>query len=192
MGHSNLDDYLKTLARYASVNRPSNPRVVGIGNLLTTVAGLSASVASVLSVICGFLFIGITFLLDSRNAFRDSAADILPFLLVLSLVAFGAHSYDLVLLIPVCIWAIGKRRNERGFLPVVILCSILIIPLSAVQIAYEELLSHVVSLPVFRLVLEPFRSWMLLVLYLVMLYLTYSRVLQDRQGETRTAKQRPA
>jgi hypothetical protein len=112
-----------------------------------------------LSVICGLVFLGFTLFLDSKKRCRDRTEGVLPLVLLVSVLAFGAHSYDLVFLIPVCVWAIGRWREDRRFLPIVILCFILIIPLSAVTIAYEELLSHSMPLPVFRVVIEPFRSW---------------------------------
>jgi hypothetical protein len=185
IGHSNIDTYLQGLSRYASWNSPANPHLVGIPNLTTGVFGLSASVASMLSVICGLLLLGITVLLDSKDSFRSRTEDVLPLLLLVSVLAFGAHSYDMVFLIPVCIWAIGKRRGDKRFLPIVVLSFVLTLPLRAVTIAYEQLLSHSIPLPVFRVVIEPFRSWIVLIVFVLVLYLTYEGIVQERQGQSR-------
>jgi hypothetical protein len=184
LGHSRLDTYLQGLSRYASWNSPASPHLVGIQNLATGVFGLSASVASTLGVICGLLLVGITVLLDSKDSSRDRTEDVLPLLLLVSVLAFGAHSYDLVFLIPVCIWAIGKRRGPRRYMPIVVLCFILTLPLRAVTMAYEKLLSHAMPLPVFRVVIEPFRSWIVLIVFVLVLYLTYGRIVPKRQGES--------
>jgi hypothetical protein len=179
IGHSNIDSYLQGLRTYASLNNAANPRLVGIQNLTTGVLGLSAFGGSMLSVICGLVFLGFTLFLDSKKRCRDRTEDVLPLVLIVSVLAFGAHSYDLVFLIPVCVLAIGRWREDRRFLPIVILCFILIIPLSAVTIAYEELLSHSMPLPVFRVVIEPFRSWILLIMFVLVVYVTYRRVVQN-------------
>lgn len=175
IGHSRIDTYLQGVSRYASWNSPASPHLVGIPNLITGVFGLPASVATRLSVICGLLLLGITFLLDSKDSSRDRTENVLPLLLLVSVLAFGAHSYDLVFLIPVCIWAIGSRRGDRRFLLIVVLCFILALPLRAVTLAYEKLLSHSMPLLAFRVVIEPFRSWIVLIVFALVLYLTYRR-----------------
>jgi len=182
IGHSTIDTFLQGLSRYASWNSPASPHLVGIQNLATGVFGLSASMAGLLSVSCGLLLLGITVLLDSKDSFRDRPEDVFPLLLLVSVLAFGAHSYDLVFLIPVGIWAIGKRREDRRFLTVVVLCFILTLPLRAVTMAYEKLLSHAIPLPVFRVVIEPFRSWIVLIVFILVLHLTYERIVQERLG----------
>jgi len=182
IGHSRLDTYLRGLSRYASWNSPASPHLVGIQNLATGVFGLSASVANMLSVSCGLLLLGITVLLDGRDSYGDRTEDVFPLLLLVSVLAFGAHSYDLVFLIPVCIWAMGKRRGDRRYMPIVVLCFILTLPLRAVTMAYEKLLSHAMPLPVFRVAIEPFRSWIVLIVFALVLYLTYGRIVQERPG----------
>ena len=182
IGHSGLDSYLQGLTRYASWNSPASPHLVGIQNLATGVFGLSASVANMLGAICGLLLLGITVFLDSKDSYRDRTEDVFPLFLLVSVLAFGAHSYDLVFLIPVCIWAIGKRREDRRYMPIVVLCFILTLPLRAITMAYERLLSHAMPPPVFRLAIEPFRSWIVLIVFVLVLYLTYERIVQERPG----------
>jgi hypothetical protein len=184
IGHSNIDTYLQGLRTYASWNSGANPRLVGIQNLTIGVLGLSAFVGSVLSVICGLVFLGLTFSLDSKDCYRDRTDDVLPLVLLISVLAFGAHSYDLVYLIPVFVWAIGRGREDRRFVPIVILCFTLIVPLSAMTIGYEKLLSHFIPLPVFLALIEPFRSWVLLIMFVLVMYVTYRRGVQQRQDET--------
>jgi hypothetical protein len=182
IGHSDVHTYMQGLSRYASWNSGANPRHVGLQNLFTGVLGLAASAGSVLSVSCGLVFLGITLALDSKVHCRARTEDVLPVVLLVSVLAFGAHSYDLVLLIPVFVWAMGRRREDKRYLPMVILCFLLIVPLGAVTIAYEAVLSKLVPLAVFKVVIEPFRSWILLVMFVLSVYLTYRRVGQPRQG----------
>ena len=182
LGHSSLDAYLQGLRGYASWNGAAgNPRLVGIQSLATRALGLSDSVGRTLSGVCGLLLLGVTLLLDSRARRRHHTEDVLPLLLLVSVLAFGAHSYDLVFLIPVCVWAIGRVKTDRTFLPIVILCFLLIIPLSVVTIAYEDLLAGSTPQAFFRAVIEPYRSWILLVMSVLLTHLTYRRVIAQRE-----------
>ena len=72
IGHSSVDTYVRSLGEYASWNRPTNPRLVGIQNLTGGLLGLSASTATLVSLSCGLLFLGVMFLLDGRNSSRGS------------------------------------------------------------------------------------------------------------------------
>jgi Glycosyltransferase family 87 len=177
LGHSTIPAYLQGVRRYASLNNPTNPRLIGIQNLSTAVLGLPASLAGIVSVSCGLILVGLTLLRDKMSG-RDRGADVLPLLLLISVLAFGAHSYDLVLLIPLCIWSIGTASTERRFLLIVGLCCFLIVPLGAVQLMYHAVLSNFISLPVFHIVIEPFRSWILLLLFALVTFLTYGRPVQ--------------
>jgi hypothetical protein len=180
IGHSTMDSYLRGLQRYAYMNSPTNPRLVGLQNLAGGVFGLSPTVTSVLSVISGLVLVGITLLWDRTEALRNYIVDVVPVLLIISVFAFGAHSYDLVFLIPVLIWATG-----RGHFPIVALCLVLIVPLSAVKIIYEGTLSHALPPSLFRTVLEPFRSWILLMLCGLAMYVMRGRMAQQQEEEVR-------
>lgn len=185
LSHSNLELFLQGLSRYATLNDPTNPRLIGIQQLATGVFGLPVSVTRMLSATCGMLFLGVAFIIDSKDPSRELSENIFPLLMLVSVFAFGAHSYDLVFLIPVCIWAIARSRSDRRYLLIVILCFILTVPLNAVTIFYDKLLSHSIPLSAFRILIEPFRSWILLVLFLVMMYLSYRQTVWQRHAGER-------
>jgi hypothetical protein len=171
IGHSTVDTYLQGLGSYASSNRPTNPRLVGIQNLVTIMFGAPASVATLVSVVSGLLFLGLTLQIDKKLPLRHRSEDALPLLLLVSVIAFGAHSYDLVLLIPLLIWSLGRAKDDKRFVTIVILCFVLIVPLGAVKYVYERALSSFIPLPVYRIIIEPFRSWILFVLLALVMYL---------------------
>ena len=173
IGHSSVDTYLEGLHNYASSNRATNPRLVGIQNLTTIVFGTPASLTTLVSVFCGLLLLGLTLQIDNRMSLRHRAEDALPLLLLVSVVAFGAHSYDLVLLIPLFIWSLGNANDDKRFVTIVILCFALIVPLGAMKHVYEKVLSSFVPPSVYRFMLEPFRSWILLVLLALVMYLAF-------------------
>ena len=175
VGHSDIGMYPQVLRKYLAWNDPASPHLVGIQNLAVGVFGLSPTAGSLLSVTCGVLFLGVTYYLDNKDGCRDNTEDTLPLVLLTSVLAFGAHSYDLVFLIPVYVWARGRRN-----LPIVILCCILIVPLGVVAIAYERLLASFIPLPVFHAVIEPFRSWTLLIMFVLATNVTYRRAGQER------------
>ena len=58
---------------------------------------------------------------------------------------------------------------------IVILCFALIVPLGAVKHVYEGVLSSFVPPSVYRFMLEPFRSWILLVLLALVMYLAFRK-----------------
>jgi hypothetical protein len=160
LGHSDIHTYLDGLRGYASRNSATNPRLVGIQNVATGVLGLSPATGRMLGVICGLALLGMVLAIDRKNSLVNRSENVLPLVLLVSVLSFGAHSYDLLLLIPLCMWAIGKAREDRRFLPIVILCFILIVPLGLVKTTYQQLLSHFLPLAVYRVVIEPYRSWM--------------------------------
>jgi hypothetical protein len=163
LGHDSLEGYLYALRRYAAWNSPDNPRLVGLPNLITGVLGLPASVGSLVAVCVGLALLA-WILAQARTRPQKDANELLPAMLVVSVLSFGAHSYDLVFLIPVCVWAIGRVQRDRRFLPIVLLCALLVLPLGAVARAYDLLLSDVLGDRIFRVAIEPFRSWTLLLL----------------------------
>jgi hypothetical protein len=178
IGHSGINSYLQGLQRYAYMNSPTNPRLVGLQSLLGGVLGLSSTVTSVLSLMSGLALVGITLLWKRTDNVGDHTTNVLPVLLVISVLAFGAHSYDLVFLLPVMMWAVGRKVY-----PIVILCLVLVVPLSAVTLVYEKLLSNAVPLSIFQVVIEPFRSWILAGIFFLLLYLTGEGTAQQRQAE---------
>ena len=164
LSDSSLYVLLQGLRRYAEWNSPTNPRLVGIQNLTTRVLGLSYPLTTLLSLAGGFLLLGVTFRIERKLSLTRGSEEVFPLLFLVSVFAFGAHSYDLVFLIPMCIWALGRWRRDGRYLPVVLLCFILVIPLNAITIAYEKLLSRGLPSIVFQVVVEPYRSWILLIL----------------------------
>ena len=69
IGHSDVNTYLQGLRSYAASNRPTNPRLVGIQNLTTVVFGAPESLATLVSVLCGILFVGLTLQIGQQNVF---------------------------------------------------------------------------------------------------------------------------
>jgi Glycosyltransferase family 87 len=175
LSHSSIEMFLRGVRRYASLNRPTDPRLVGIQSLATLVGRQSRSVTTLLSAIAGLLLLGITLWLDRQLSSRGRSQEVLPLLLVVSVFSFGAHSYDLVFLIPACIWAMARWRRDKGYLLVVLLCFTLVLPLNLVTMAYEKSLSHLAPSGTFQLMIEPYRSWILLILVLMVGRLTYAR-----------------
>jgi hypothetical protein len=184
LGHSDIHGYVEGLRGYASTNIANNPRLVGIQNLATGVLALSPPTGRILSGICGLAFLGMVLAFDRNNSSWNRSEHALPLVLLVSVLTFGAHSYDLVLLIPLCMWAIGKSREDTRFLPIVILCFILIIPLGLVKITYQRLLSHFLPSAVYQVVIQPYRSWILLILSVFVIQLIWRRVPWRKRADT--------
>jgi hypothetical protein len=184
LSHSDIHTYMEGLRGYASTNNATNPRLVGIQNVATGVLGLPPATGRMLSAVCGLVLLGMVLAIDQKDSLPNRSDNVLPLLLLVSVLTFGAHSYDLVLLIPLCMWAIGKTRDDRRFLPVVILCFILILPLGLVKITYQRLLSHFLPLTVYQVVIEPYRSWILLILVVLVTYLAWEGVARRKPGES--------
>jgi hypothetical protein len=163
LGNDSLDGFLKALRVYSSWNSPTNPRLVGIQNLASGVFGLPALAGQAAALALGLVLLGFALT-------REGIEHALPAILVVSVLAFGAHSYDLVFLIPVWVWAMGRVQADLRFLPIVILCALLVLPLGAVTAAYERLSSGALGDAVFRVAVEPFRSWILLILCALVMY----------------------
>ena len=178
LGHDSVEGFLRALQLYAAWNKPTNPRLVGIPNLAVAAFGLPVPVGTIVALGVGLA--SLAWLLARERADpRDAPTEhTLPAVLVVTVLAFGAHSYDLVFLIPVCVWAIGRVQAGRRFLPILLLCALLVLPLGAVAHAYDLLLSDALGDSVLRIVVEPFRSWILLTLFALVMYVTARRPAQ--------------
>jgi Glycosyltransferase family 87 len=188
LGHDSLESFLEALRVYTSQNSPTNPRLVGIQNLATSVFNLPPSLGRTVAISAGVVLIALALALE-RFGDRPGRADhTLPLILVVSVLGFGAHSYDMVFLIPVGVWAIGRVQAHRRYLPIVLVCFLLVLPLGAVTLAYERLLSDTVPDSIFRVAIEPFRSWALVILLTLVMYVALST---DRPADQPTVLPSP-
>jgi hypothetical protein len=185
LGHDSVQGFLQALQEYARWNSPTNPRLVGLPNLATGVLGLSDQLGSVIAVGVGLGLLTWVLAREPAGPRHDRAEQTLPAVLVLGVLAFRARSYDLVFLIPVCVWAMGKVQADRRFLPIVLLCALLVVPLGAVAKAYDLLLRRALGGSVFDVVIQPFRTWILLLLFPLVIHVI-SRPLAPAGEEARS------
>jgi Glycosyltransferase family 87 len=182
LGHESLGGFLEALGVYTSWNSPTNPRLVGIQNLASNVFGWPRFAAQAAGLTLGLLFLALALILERARS-RRGGENALPAILVVSVLSFGAHSYDLVFLIPVCVWAIGRVQTDRRFLPIVLLCALLVVPLGAVTLVSRLLPPGSVGDSLFRVAIEPYRSWILLILMTLVMYVTARPVLASQSAE---------
>jgi hypothetical protein len=170
LGHEGLGGFLQGLQGYNSLNDPDNPRLVGIQSLANRVLGWPQYTGQAAALALGLVFLAFALTREGVRSGRAPIGQGLPAVLVVSTLAFGAHSYDLVFLIPLWVWAVGWVEEDLRFLPIVLLCSLLVLPLRAVTFAYDLLLSDRLGDSVFRVAVEPYRSWILLLLFAAVMY----------------------
>lgn len=80
----------------------------------------------------------------------------------------------MVFVMPVFMWAITMSNVQKRYLSIVIPCLLLVIPLRVLEILYASHGTRFMSAKIFQMVLLPFRSWILLIIFAVMTY-TISR-----------------
>lgn len=187
LSNSDLSIYLAGVKNYMDHPNldPTSPYNVGVWNLASGVFGLSPTSAKMVSLLLGFTFLLILFLRDFRHKNLESMEEVVPLLMVLSLFFFSAHSYDLVFLIPFFIWAVEHGKQEKAFIVIQIICLIYILPLKGVSIIYENILSNFISVNVYQVTIEPFRSWILVLLFAMTMSLWLRKV--PRLSNAKTA-----
>ena len=183
LGHESPGGFLNELVTYSSWNRPTNPRLVGIQNLASNVFGWPPLAAQAAGLMLGLVLLALALTLERGRSHHGRGEHALPAVLVVSVLSFGAHSYDLVFLIPVCVWAIGRVRTDRRFLPIVLLCALLVVPLGAVSLVPRLLPPGGVTDFLFRVAIEPYRSWILLMLMALVILVTTRPVMARRAAE---------
>jgi Glycosyltransferase family 87 len=183
LGHESPGGFLEALGVYSSWNSPTNPRLVGIQNLASNVFGSPPFAAQAAGLTLGLVFLALALTLERARSRPGRGEDALPAVLVVSVLSFGAHSYDLVFLIPVCVWAIGRAQTDRRFLPIVLLCALLVVPLGAVTPVRRLLPPGGVGDSLFHVAIEPYRSWILLILMALVMYVTARPIMARRPAE---------
>jgi hypothetical protein len=183
LGHESLGGFLEALRVYSSWNRPTNPRLVGIQNLASNVFGWPPLAAQAAALTLGLVLLALALILEQARSRHGRGEHTLPAVLVVSVLAFGAHSYDLVFLIPACVWAVGRAQTDRRFLPIVLLCALLVVPLGAVTLVNKLLPPGGAGNSFFRVAIEPYRSWTLLILTALVMYVSARPVKPDRPAE---------
>jgi len=173
LGNSDIHSYWGGLRTHSSSMDSANPHLVGIQSLATAVLGMTSPVSSLISVLFGVLLLAGIFVLAAIGRLGNPRPDdMLPLLLLLGVLSFRAHSYDMVFVIPVFIWALAMSNVQRRFLPIVVLCLLLVIPLRVFEILYAEAGSRFASADVFQVAVLPFRSWILVFMFALTVYHT--------------------
>jgi Glycosyltransferase family 87 len=180
LSNSTVETFVHGFRTHSNSMDPTNPRLVGIQNLATGVFGLSASTGSGLSLVVGLLSIGALLRLHHTGARHLQGVDLIAPLLVVGVLAFRAHSYDMVFLIPTFIWSTARAHEDRRFAVVLVLCLLLIIPLRAVELLYQNVLIHAIPEHLFQVAMVPFRSWILLTVFVLQLYWLFARTSQQQ------------
>jgi hypothetical protein len=86
----------------------------------------------------------------------------------------------MVFLIPTFIWSTARAHEDRRFAVVLVLCLLLIIPLRAVELLYQNVLIHAIPEHLFQVAMVPFRSWILLTVFVLQLYWLFARTSQQQ------------
>ena len=182
-----LRDYLSVLKVYSAANTATDSSSVGFAKLVALCIGIDSANARLIAMATGALAIIMLVVLRYRHAssIRGNQTDqALPAFLILGVAFLGARGYDLVFAIPVFVWLISLGREQRWLAwPALLIAASFVLPQRAIELAYEWMLSQFLPTSIFDLLLGPFRSWALLALLLlsVWLFLRLSRDGNHRQ-----------
>jgi Glycosyltransferase family 87 len=182
-----LRDYLSVLKVYSAANMATDSSSVGFAKLVALCTGIDSANARLIAMAAGALAITMLVVLRYRHAssIRGNQTDqALPAFLMLGVAFLGARGYDLVFAIPVFVWLISLGREQRWLAwPALLIAASFVVPQRAIELAYERILSQFLPTSIFDLLLGPFRSWALLALLLlsVWLFLRLSRDGNHRQ-----------
>lgn len=166
-----LGDYFSVLKVYNAANAATDSSSVGFAKLVAIASGIDSGKARLVAVGTGALVILSLLALRYRRAWpiRSTEPDpALPVFLLLGVGFLGARGYDLVFVIPIFVWLISLVSAPRWLRwPALLLAVSFVIPQRAIELAYERVLSKILPLPVFDVLLSPFRSWAVLGLLLL-------------------------
>ncbi len=138
-------------------NHIDSPQNIGLASSLHGILSVPRGIAVGVAVALGFTAVGVMARMGKARLPLENA---LPLLLLVGLLATTVHPYDLVGVVPVFAWLLGREDSAlrtAGLLTAMIL----ILPLRAVEFA------HGFTPESLRGVLDHYRSWVLVVLMIV-------------------------
>lgn len=163
LAHSSLDGYLTAVQRYAAENRPDSHIGVGVASLLGHFGDVEPGAATAVGLVVGTAVVALA-AFSRRAEGRSTIADLLPVVLYAAPLGFHCHGYDMVALVPLFAWARTRVTPPALGRAIQAVCLPLVVPRSALRIAWTTLAGGLASDATFRLVERSFRSWIVLVL----------------------------